>query len=306
MKPEYSLDDLFMFWKVACNGSFRGAAAEMDIPVSTLSRRIARLEQDLGVRLLHRDAHRLQLTSAGEQYLLRCGPLFTELGQVSEGLLEEAREASGTLRITAPVNITHQWLGDLLNRFMLQYPRINLELILSNNNVDILANQIDLAIRVGDPGLDDWIARPLRQTGFLLCAGRQQTDWQQIRHPRELADLPLVIAPPVTTWQLQRQDGAENWGFTPGGNVRLAVNELDSATRAVAAGIGIGLLPCWLAQAAIQRGEIVQVLPEWRGQRRLSCLVYRDRDQQPLRLRLLIDYLMAHGRSLDDEALEKP
>lgn len=296
MEIKYSLDDLYLFWHVCRAGSFSKAAELLQMPVSTLSRRVSRLEQDLDLRLLHRDAHRLQLTSAGEQYLQRCGPLFNELGQVSASLDQEARDASGLIRITAPVGVTRYWLGEMLNRFLQQYPAIDIDLILSNNNLDMVANQIDLAIRVGDPGLDNWIARPLLDFGFILCAAAQRPEWQGLGHPRELDQQPLVAVSPIINWDLETSDGQQQYRVLPAANTRVRVNDYDIATMTVKNGLGIGLLPCWLALPAIRRGELVRVLPQWLGQRRQSCLLYRDRDHQPYRLRLLIDFLLQQAQ----------
>lgn len=106
MKADYSLDDLRLFRLVASLGSYTRAAELSGIPLSTLSRRIAALESALTIRLLERNAHRLTLTRAGDEFLQRCAPLLDELQQVTEHLHDSHHEASGEIRFAAPINLT--------------------------------------------------------------------------------------------------------------------------------------------------------------------------------------------------------
>lgn len=157
MKPDYSLDDLRLFWLVARSGSYKKASQESGVPLSTLSRRISVLEDALTVRLLERNAHRVTLTESGEEYLDRCGPLFDELNDITHQLYSAKQSAKGKLHVAAPINLAQQWFVSLLSRFMLQYPQIDIELTISNknidlieNHVDLIENHVDLAIRVGE------------------------------------------------------------------------------------------------------------------------------------------------------------
>ena len=294
MKLNYSLDDMRLFWVVAQQGSFKLAAEYLAIPPSTLSRRINLLEQSLGLRLLHRDAHRLNLTATGQIYLERCGPLFNELNQVSGELNAEKHQAIGKLRISAPINTTYRWLGASLNAFQLKYPKIDIDLSLSNLNIDVSESAIDVAFRVGESSHPDWIARPLTSISFVLCASAALADWQQISTLAMLDNFPMIVAKPVTVWRLQHKMTRQNCEYQPRMNVKLAVDDMSIACQAVVAGLGVGLLPVSMARDYIERGELVQLLPELEGVSRFAYLMYRNRDNIPLRVRLLIDFMLAN------------
>lgn len=293
MKPGYSLDDMRLFWMVARQGSFTKAAEQLAMPVSTLSRRINQLEQALAIRLLHRNAHGLVLTEAGQNYLERCGPLFSELEEISGELYEAQHAPRGKIRMAAPINMTHQWLAAALNRFLLAYPQIDIELSLSNSNLDLMDKGIDLALRVGEPGETEWIARPLAEIEFQLYAGVGYPAAQALQHPDQLNALSLVLNKPVTTWRLMNPATGEALDYRPAANVRLAVDDLSVAAQAVAQGVGIGFFPRWLVKPWLDAGIMVQIAEPWQGRPRPVCLLYRDRANQPRRLRLLIDFLMA-------------
>lgn len=292
MKPNYSLDDMRLFWLVAKAGSFRQAAEVVGIPPSTLSRRINALEQALGLRLLHRDAHRINLTGTGQQYFERCGPLFNELNDISGDLHAEKHEPAGALRVAVPVNTMYRWLATALNQFQLRYPKIDLDIRMSNWVIDVGEQAIDLAIRVGEPALQGWIARPLTNVQSLLCASSQAVQWHQITHPSELVHYPLVVSSPINVWRFEHQHSEQQFEFRPQGNVRLSVDDMNIAMQAVAAGVGIGYLPRRVVFEHMQQGELVALAPDWQGPLRKTYLLYRDRDNQPLRLRLLIEHLL--------------
>ncbi|EKE80631.1 LysR family transcriptional regulator [Idiomarina xiamenensis] len=299
MKLNYSLDDMHLFWLVARYGSFRQAAQQAGLPASTLSRRIKRLEQQLALRLLHRDAHRVTLTASGQQYLQRCGPLFGELTDISSELYHEVHGARGTIRIAAPVNSTQHWLGRALNRFLQRYPDIDIQLTLSNSNIDMNAQLIDMVFRVGDLPPSDWIARPLLQVPFMLYASQQQAAWLRLTHPSELAQVPLVVSTPITHWRLQHKHTQAHYLWVPQpAAIRLAVNDISVASQAVADGIGVGFLPLSMTTALRDSGELQAIMSDWIGQPRLIHMLYRDRDNLPQRVRLLIDFMLAYTREL--------
>ncbi len=224
MKNDYSLDDLRLFWVVARLGSFTKAAEHLTMPVSTLSRRIAQLEGRLAIRLLHRDAHRLNLTEIGQRYLERCDPLFQELNAISGELHDELHVPRGRLRIAAPITIAQQWLGAALSRFLLLYPHIQLDVTLSNNNIDLMDSGIDLAVRAGEQYTQEWIARPLGQVAMMLCAERQLAEVLDLTQPKQLDSAPLVQSRPIRVWRLQHPESGQTRECRPAANIRLAVD----------------------------------------------------------------------------------
>jgi|GEM_PF-327584 len=291
MNHRFSLDDMYRFCILAQAGSYRLAAQQLGVPVSTLSRRISQLEQQLQVRLLHRDAHRMTLTESGRQYLEMCSPLVEELQSVSNTLHDDQHGSQGIIRISAPVDISQAWLGEVLNRFMLEHPRISLDMTISNRNIDLPDHSIDLAVRVGEQQNSDWIQRQLFDIPFAFYRAPAKDCWQSLASPQELDEWPLILARPLSRWHLLHKSGASQT-YQPGANIRCAVDNMALAARTVAAGLGVSLLPRTTAESFCQSGELVQVESPWQGEVRKVCMLYRDRDNQPLRLRLLIDFML--------------
>ena len=291
MKFNYSLDDMRSFCAVVRYGSFRQASVMLDMPLSTLSRRIAKLETDLGLRLLNRDAHRVQLTHAGQQYYKNSAHLFDELENVASCLLQDKDQAKGTIRISAPVNFGSDILAPHFNAFLKQYPDINLDLRLSNQTIDIDAQAIDIAFRIGEHSADHWIGRQLTHIRFMICAAGN-IDVSDIRVPSDLAKYPTVLCTPMSTWHLQHRMTGEVYTYQPMNDVRLRVDNISLLTGAIADGIGLGFIPDYDANPLINSGNLQWVLPEWNNQPRGCQMLYRDRDNMPHRMHLLIDFIL--------------
>jgi len=293
MKLNYSLDDLRLFWIVVQKGSFTKAATDLAMPLSTLSRRINHLEQTLQLRLLNRNAHQINLTGTGKQYFDRCDALFNEFQYISSELLEEKRAASGKIVIAAPHNLTKQWLGSALNKFMLQYPQIKIDLSLSNNNIDIIDQSIDIAFRGGESAIPEWIARPLYQQQFVLCASSKQTQWHSFKHPTELQQCPVILGKPMRCWKLINSETDETFAYKPSNeNTQFSVDDVSIVAQAVTDGLGVALLPEFIVDPLIKNGAIKRIMTDWVGHKFPIYMVYRDRSNQPYRLRLLIDFIL--------------
>lgn len=291
MKPNYSLDDLRFFCSVARLASFKEAAQELNMPLSTLSRRIRQLEEDLQLRLLNRDAHRVSLTHTGEQYFLRANTLFEELSDISEDLHKEKHQPKGKIRISAPINAGSQFLRHIIYDFMQEYPDIQLDLRFSNTLIDIEAEGMDVVFRVGNPLVDNWIARPLKNIHFILCT--QPNDaLPELTHPQELCGYPVIICHPMSVWHLVHHQTRQEFDYQPQKEIRLEVDEIQMLTHGVKIGVGIGYIPDYFALPMIERGELRRVLPDWCSKERTLFLLYRDRNNLPLRVRMFIEYVL--------------
>ena len=288
-----------VFCAVAQHGSFKKAAAALEIPLSTLSRRVAKLEEDLAIRLLNRDAHRVQLTHTGQRYYKRSLPLFEELNEVAVCLLQDNTQAKGTIRIATPVNFGVQVLAQHFNAFLIEYPDIHLDLRLSNQHIDIEEEAVDIAFRVGDHNADHWIGRHLTNIRFVIC-GSVSLDMSDLKEPCDLEGFPTVLCAPMTTWKLQHMTSGEVRTHIPSNNIRLKVDDISLLVRALQDGLGIGFLPDYHAQPLIDAGVLRHVLPDWSNQPRGCQMLYRDRDNMPFRLRLLIDFMI---KRFDDSRL---
>tara|TARA_R110001583_G_scaffold41314_1_gene131524 strand:- start:862 stop:1416 length:555 start_codon:yes stop_codon:yes gene_type:complete len=184
MKSNYSLNDLRCFCIIVKLGSFKKASEKLNMPLSTLSRRIRQLEKDLQLRLLNRDAHRVTLTNTGSKYYHRYHTLFEELDCIEQDLSEEKDQPKGKIRIAAPIFLGKHFLSPIFCDFLSQYPDIQLDLRFSNDLIDIEEQAIDIAFRTRDPAIDDWVVRQLKFTRNLLCCHPKHAV-EHITHPKQ-------------------------------------------------------------------------------------------------------------------------
>lgn len=282
--------DLYLFLKVVERGSFLSASESLSVPTSTVSRKVQQLERDLGYKLMHRSARKMVLTEAGMKFYNRCLPLFTELESAAKELDDELAEPSGLLRVTAPVSLTNDLLAEWFFKFMERFPRINLELIVVNRNIDLVEEGIDVAFRIGDVRLQNWISRPLLQSSFSVCAS---DDYLRRRgapsHPQELHQHTLILTRRNPVWSFS---GPGDEIVRIDGEARLKVDELNIAARAAENGLGIVNLPDYVVGKSLTAGRLIKLMPGWQPLPRQVYMLYPERKYIPGKVRLFIEYVM--------------
>ena len=293
MAAHYSLDDLRYFCTIVKLGSFKKASADLGMSLSTLSRRIRLLEQALQLTLLNRDAHRVTLTHTGELYYDRYRKLFDEVECIEQALCDEKDQPKGKIRISAPIYMGKHFLSTIFCDFLLQYPEIQLDLRFSNNLIDIEKEGIDIAFRVRNSAIDNWVIRELKLTHNILCTHLNH-DYQSITHPKQLEDHPKVTCVGLVPWQLKNQQTSEEYSFNPNTHVRLEVDEIQMMKQAVESGVGISYIPDYIALPLIKAGKLKHILPDWQSKGQPFSMLYRDRKQIPYRVRLLIEHTLQH------------
>lgn len=293
IKGNYSLDDLRCFYVIAQTGNYKKASQHLGMPLSTLSRRIRHLEEDLQLRLLNRDAHRVTLTHTGECYYNRCHTLFDELNDIEQDLHKEKNHPAGKIRITAPIYSGKAFLSDIFADFLLKFPDIQLDLRFSNTLIDIEEQCIDIAFRMRNPAIENWVVRELKLTRNILCGASEQY-LDDIAHPEQLNSYDKITCLRLVPWQLVNQETGERCDYHPNDSVRLEVDEVQMMTDAVKKGLGISYIPDYLALPMIERGELTRILPKWQSEEQAFSMLYRDRENIPLRVRLFIDYVLAY------------
>ena len=293
MAANYSLDDLRYFCTIVKLGSFKKASISLDISLSTLSRRIRLLEQALQLTLLNRDAHRVTLTHTGELYYDRYRKLFDEVECIEQALCDEKDQPKGKIRICAPIYMGKHFLSAIFCDFLLQYPDIQLDLRFSNNLIDIEKEGIDIAFRVRNPAIDNWVIRELKLTHNILCTHLNH-DYQSITHPKQLEEQPKITCVGLVPWQLKNQHTNEEYSFNPNTHVRLEVDEIQMMKQAVESGVGISYIPDYIALPLIEAGKLKHILPDWQSKGQPFSMLYRDRKQIPYRVRLLIEHALQH------------
>lgn len=289
------LNDLYYFAQVVEAGGFSAAARRLDIPKSRLSRRIALLEERLEMRLLQRTTRRLRLTAAGERYVQYCRTV-TESARAAEDAMRQLRaEPAGAVVMSAPVAIARDLLPGLLPAFLTAWPKVDVRVLATNRRVDLVAEGVDLALRVRSR-LDtdaDMVMRELGQSASYLVASPafvQRLGHPQ--HPDELSELPTLSfggSPPPHRWTLHGPRG-DTVDITV--HPRLCADDFPSLADAAIEGCGVALLPDMAVAQPLHEGRLVQVLPQWRSDPGIFHLVYPSRRGMLPAVRALVDFLM--------------
>lgn len=283
--------NLFIFLNVIEQGSFIGAAAVLNMPTSTVSRKVMQLEKDVGYKLMHRNARMMILTEAGDKFYNRCQPLYSELAHVATELNDELADPSGLLKVTAPVSLTNDLLAEYFFQFMEHYPRIQLDLMLVNRNLDLVGEGVDVAFRIGDINLQNWVSRPLIESTFSLCASE---DYIKRRgepiHPQELYQHTLIVPRNTSVWHFEGHDGEKaQVDCIP----RLKTDELKVAARAADFGLGIVNLPDYVVLKSLKNGRLKRLMPNWQSRSRKVHMLYQDRKYIPVKVQMFIKFIMA-------------
>ena len=187
------LNDALIFAKVVEQGSFIAAAKQLRLSKTTVSRKVQTLEQRLGARLLHRTTRRLSLTEAGSIYFDYCNRIVRDLGEAEKAVQHLEESPRGWLRVTAPFTLCTEFTSVLIEDFRKLYPQVRIELVLSNERLDLVAEQIDVALRVGPLPDSSLMARALaRYRSYVYASEGYVARYGEPRHPSELVGLPAL------------------------------------------------------------------------------------------------------------------
>ncbi|WP_342240957.1 LysR family transcriptional regulator [Inquilinus sp. OTU3971] len=256
------LNDIQVFARVIEAGSFTAAARLLGMPKTTVSRRIAALEREVGVRLLQRTTRSLSLTDAGRLYYEQSSQALRLIDEANLRLAEARTEPSGTIRISAPVGFGGHFLTATVFDFLSAHPKTRVELRLTDDRLNLVEDGIDLAFRTGVLPDSTLIARRLGSTHRILCASPDYLErCGEPAAPADLARHDCVIAgrsAAGAAWVLDGPEGRET--VTVSG--RFAANEMQPVLAAAIAGHGIAQLPLGIAKAPVADGRLRRVLPE--------------------------------------------
>lgn len=299
------LNDLYYFVKVVDNGGFAPASRASGIPKSRLSRRIALLEERLGLRLIQRSTRRFQLTDVGQRYVAHCRAMLIEAEAAQEVIDQVRSEPRGRIRVTCPVGLLHFHVGQMLADFMRNYPHVAIDLEATNRRVDVLAEGVDVALRVRPLPLDDseLVLRVLSDRGQCLVAspglvkqmGGLPTD------PGTLQNWPSMsraMPHEQHVWTLQHSDGrAKDVTFDP----RYCTTDMIALKTAAMAGAGVVQLPLLMLAAELASGALISVLPAWEPRREMIHLVFASRRGMLPAIRALIEHLVEQYARIEED-----
>lgn len=285
-----------LFVRVTELGSFSRVADEAGLAKSVVSKEISRLEQQLGARLLQRSSRKLQLTEVGRGYLLRCCDVLQKVAE-SEAYVQDAQVApKGVLRINAPMALGTTLLGQAFAGFMQQYPKISLDMQLTDEAIDLIEHGFDLGFRVASRSFDShYIGKPLHKFQYRICAA-----------PGYLASHPPLLTPTDlqhhNCFEYSYFRGRNVWPIGNGDGIEIHGNLKANSTRylldAVKQGLGVAFIPDFVCQDALDKQQIAEVLTDFHRPELTLYALYPARQFVPPKVSCCIDYLQQWFKNL--------
>jgi len=292
------LEVLRTFIEVMQQGSFASVAKERNIDPSSVSRAISGLEKELGVRLFQRTTRKLSPTEAGISYCDRIAPMLEEMERAKESIAA-SKEPQGTLRVTASVSFGLKCIVPLLAEFEDIYPDITVDLLLTDARLDLIAERVDLAIRLGQLQDSTLIIQKLMSTQYFVCGSPDYLKrHQKLTQPQDVADHNCLLFPLPgfrSCWIFRDGQAAISRISVRG---RTIISNAIALQECAIAGMGLALLPDWLIKQDLTANRLVRVLPHYQVTatdfETFGWLVYPSRSYIPLKVKVLIDFLKQH------------
>lgn len=286
------LDAIAVFVKVVQAGSFSKAARLLDMPNTTVSAKVARLEKRLGVTLIQRTTRKLHITPAGQAYFTRCMRGLAEIETAEAELSSAATGPRGVLRITTTGEIAHSLLPPIAARYVETYPHASIEIVVANRIVDLVAEGVDLAIRAAELKDSTLVARKwLSFIGGLWASPEYLSKRAPPKMPTELEKHEYLVFSRVARHTLRLNDGRQKIDVPMKG--RIIIDDLETVLAFMLQGNGIGGLPEFLARKYAEDGTLVRVLPQWRWTTGALTFVYPSQPFLPAKIRAFIDLALA-------------
>jgi DNA-binding transcriptional LysR family regulator len=296
MSGTIDLNEMAVFAKVVQAGSFVGAARELAMPKSTVSRKVSELESRLGARLLHRTTRKLSLTEAGSAYYRHAVEVVAMADQAERAVTELQQTPRGLLRVTSPLNVGY--LGPIVSRFLLREREVQIELVCTDRVVNLVEEGFDVAIRAGKLADSSLIARSLgfmqsyvvASPGFLKRNGTP-------RLPADLERLDCVIfgaSPERNTWTLQSPTGEARIAVRG----RMVVNDFDILHECALAGLGVAVLPVHRCADDLREKRLRRVLDGWCTREIQMHAIYASTRHVSPAIKAFLDHVqreMEHG-----------
>jgi DNA-binding transcriptional LysR family regulator len=284
-----AISDLEIFARVARTGNMSAAGREMGLSPAVVSKRVSLLEERLGARLFQRTTRQLTLTETGEGYFKRVVDILSLVEEAEDFVSRRNTKPRGMLKVSVPTSFARRHITPHLGAFLVRYPDIELDIHLSDTYVDIIRDGFDLAIRIGELQDSSLVARKLAADVRVLCAAPGYL--AKAGAPKSIGDLEhhnCLGAGPQDSWRLEGPDGTRQVRV----NSNLRTNSADFVREALISGLGVGLRATWDVGQELTSGELVRVLPEYRGSSSLAIhAVYPSRDFMPAKVNVFIEHL---------------
>ena len=296
------LNDFLYFVQVVERRGFTAAGRTLGMPKSTLSYRMKKLEAELGVRLLNRTSRHFAPTQAGEEFYRHAASLVRAAGEAEFLVRQRVKEPFGVVRFTAAIGTAQFALREILMSFIQEYPRIQLAEYVTSRQIDLLAENVDVAIRAHSGALPDstLVSRTLAEAPWILVAGPGSLEKEgPPRTPQDLKHFPSLFvwrANTTPVWRLrlqaknQRRQSEVAVPLTP----RVVSNDLSTLKQAAVNGMGIAALPAYVCKSELRSRQLTRVLPGWlAGESTFTALTPHRHGLLPA-VRIFVDYLARH------------
>ena len=302
------LSDMRLFIYAVNCGSLSAAGRVLGFSPAVGSKRLARIETRLGVRLIQRTSRRMTLTEEGAAYFERCQAILAAAEEAENLVAQGRRRPSGTLQVSAPVALGRRWIGPALAEFSHLYPELKIYLSLTDSIVDLVESGVDCAVRIGDLADSRLVVRKLADNQRIICAAPAYLQAYGVPQlPQDLTTHHAILLggqtahfanwrlisgedTPVTT-TAQAQHGRSLQVSVP---VRLSTDNGEQAHDWALAGLGLVRRSYWDVAHEIAEGTLVRILPDWLSEEAPLQLVFPSRQFLPARTRLFIDYLVEY------------
>lgn len=291
MATDLDLNKLYVFRELALAKSFTKAAQNLKQPKSRISRSISALEKEMGVQLIYRTTRSFELTHSGQLLFSQLSPLLNELKATIERVVSDTNEIAGVIKVTAPEDVSSEILGPFCQEFLELYPKVQIKIHASNTVVDMVKEQIDLAVRIGRAKDSTLIQKKIGTVDLELV---MSPELYQKYLPRKLEDLekiPLLayedFKSPLSTLKVTKGRESKILKMKP----HLTSNNFFLIRRMVLRGAGFAQLPSFLVRDQIMKGELVPVFKEWKLEGMPLQLLIPQQKEVPVRIRKFIDFL---------------
>jgi DNA-binding transcriptional LysR family regulator len=285
------LNEILVFTRVVQAGSFIAASARLGIPKSTVSRKVADLEQRLNARLLQRTTRKLSLTDAGRAYFDQCARIVSEIEDAERTVTSLQNTPRGPLRVTAGPNVA--WLGPIIGEYLKRYPEVRVELVSTARAVDLVEERFDLGIRAGTLADSTLVARSLGRVRWFLVAtptylkkhGRPRTPEDLQKHDFLFFGAGLDGVGP----RLEKDGRTVQLALSP----RMTASDMDLLRAVVMTGVGIGALPAFQCVEDLRAQRVLRVLPDWSAPSVPIHAVYPSTHHLSPKVKTFLDHLQA-------------
>lgn len=286
-----ALEDIEVFTEVVDSKSFTKAAKRLGIPTSTASAKVARLEEKLGVSLMIRTTRQVTITTQGQAYYKHCRRALAELAEAERELADGTVEPSGILRLTAPADLAQSVLAPIIEDFLSQYRNVAVDLIVTNRIVDLVAEGVDLAVRVGELSDSSMIARKFLNSSVGLWASQDYLN--RYGTPITMKDLQSHKMVKMTMAQQRiKLQNSDKIDVSIDFSGRLSTDDMQSCKTFIENGVGIGLLPSFIGEYAPKASKLVRVMPELESTQASTYFVYPNQRFISQNVRCFIDCAM--------------